>query len=168
MKRITIEKIAVTTVLTIWWACLPMVGYDANDFRDANVGLHLAYMLSHANIWHLLGNLFVLWLFRNKLYLLPSLIIAFLCSFLPVVGIWPMGVTVGFSGVLFAIAGIKWGVYCRQFVLAGHWFEREALAEFSKKALPFAVLGIFIPHVNWCLHLYCLLAGFVYGRYNRN
>lgn len=168
MKRITIEKIAVTTVLTIWWACLPMVGYDANDFRDANVMEHLGYMVSHANIWHLLANLFVLWIMRNKLYLLPSLMIAFLYSFIPVFGIWPIGMTVGFSGVLFAIAGIKWGVYCRY----SFWYSREkgraAAWGFVRKVLPYALAGALIPHVNWCLHLYCLLAGFVYGRYNRN
>ena len=168
MKRITIDKIVMTVVLVAWWLFMPVIGYEANDFANADTGRHLAYMLSHANIWHLLGNLFVLWIMRNKLYLLPSLMIAFLCSFIPVFGIWPIGMTVGFSGVLFAIAGIKWGVYCRSFVLAGRWFEREALREFSVKALPFALIGIVIPHINWCIHFYCMLAGFVYGRYNRN
>ena len=168
MKRILIEKITISLILTILWLWFPMVGYDANDYRNADVLEHLGYMMSHANVWHLLGNLLVLWLFRYNLYLLPSLLIGFLCSLLPATGLWPMGITVGFSGVLFAIAGIKWGVYCRSFVLAGRWFEREALLEFARKALPFALIGIVIPHINWCLHLYCLLAGFVYGRYNRN
>lgn len=167
MKRILIEKITISLVLTIWWIFLPMVGYDANDFRNADVLEHLGYMVSHANVWHLLGNLFVLWIFRNKLYLLSSLVIGFLFSFLPSTGLWPMGLTVGFSGVLFAIAGIKWGVYCKNLVDAGRWFEREALLEFARKALPFALIGIIIPHINWCLHLYCLLAGFVYGRCNK-
>ena len=168
MKRIVIEKIAISLVLTIWYLFLPVVGYEANDYESVNIPTHLAYMLSHANVWHLLGNLFVLWIMSNRLYLLPSVFIAFLCSFIPVFGIWPIGMTVGFSGVLFAIAGIKWGVYCRSFVLAGRWFEREALIEFAMKALPFALIGIVIPHINWCIHLYCMLSGFVYGRYYRH
>lgn len=165
MRRMAIEKAVVTVVLVAWWLFMPVMGYEANDFADANIERHLMYMLSHANVWHLAGNLFVLWIMRNKLYLLPSMMIAFLCSLIPASGIWPIGQTVGFSGVLFAIAGIKWGVYCRSFVLAGRWFEREALWEFSVKALPFALAGALIPHINWCLHLYCLLAGFAYGRY---
>lgn len=167
MKRITIEKIVVTVVLTLWWIFMPVVGYEANDFADADTGRHLAYMLSHANIWHLLGNLFVLWIMSNPLYLIPSIVIALLCSFLPAIGFFPIGMTVGFSGVLFAIAGIKWGVYCRHSYEYSREKGKNAASDFICKALPFALVGVLIPHLNWCIHLYCMLAGFVYGRYNR-
>lgn len=168
MKRITIEKIVVTVVLVAWWLFLPVIGYEVNDFKDADVGRHLVYMLSHANVWHLAGNLFVLWIMRNKLYLIPSIIIAFLCSLLPAIGFYPLGMTVGFSGVLFAIAGIKWGVFCRHAYEESKEKGKDAASDFICKALPFALAGSFIPHLNWCIHLYCLLAGFVYGRYNRD
>lgn len=168
-ERLTIEKLAVTAVLVLCWILMPVTGYDDGDSHGLGVGRvfvgHVLYMLSHANVWHLAGNLFVLWLLRQRLYLLPSVAIAFLCSWIPAIGLWPLEMTVGFSGVIFAVFGIKWGVYCRSFAEAGRLFERAAVEEFCMKALPFALIGIIIPHVNWCLHLYCILAGFLYGRY---
>lgn len=168
MRRTVIEKTVVTVVLVVWWLLMPMVGYDVNDFREANVPEHFGYLVSHANVWHLAGNLFVLWIMSTPLYLLPSLIAAVLCSFLPAIGIWPLGMTVGFSGVLFAIAGIKWGVYCRHSYEYSSKKGKDAAFGFVTKVLPFALVGALIPNINWCLHLYCLLAGFVYGRYNRD
>ena len=159
MKRLTVEKIILTLLLTACWLWMPVAGYESNVYEDVDVFSHATYIISHVNIWHLAGNLFVLWLLRRKLWLVPSVVMAVLCSFLPVFGIWPIGMTVGFSGVLFAIIGIKYGVLCR---------SGMPVKEFCRKALPFAVVGIVIPHINWCLHLYCLLAGFVYGRYNRD
>ena len=167
MNRTTVEKIVLTVAMAVWLVFLPMTGYDSNVIDGSDVPNHLAYMLSHANIWHLLGNLFVFWLFRGNLYLLESMIIAFVFSFFPAWGIWPIGVTVGFSGVIFAILGIKWGVYCRDSAEKSEESGDAAMVNFITKTIPFVLIGIVIPHINWCLHLYCLLAGFVYGRYNR-
>jgi len=168
VKRI-IEKTAVTAVLVLYWLLGVQTGYQ-NGYADGTpVGTvmeeHVLAMVSHAGAWHLAGNLFVLWLIAGRLHLLPSLAIAFLMSFVPAFGIvWPMsGVTMGFSGVLFAIIGIKWGIYCRSFDPAGTAFVRRAVREFCVKVLPFALIGIFIPQVNWCVHLYCVLTGFAYG-----
>lgn len=154
MRRQLIEKTVLTLVMVACWLLLPETGYTSAD--TDNIGPHVAYMWCHANLWHLAGNLFVLWivLYRGRLHLAPSLIIAFLCSFLPQFSIYgDTGVTMGFSGVLFAIVGIRWG--------AG----RCPLEKFATKALPFALLGIVIPHLNWCIHFYCMSAGFIYGRY---
>lgn len=161
MKRETFEKIAITLVLVAWWIILPVTGYTSAD--DDDMWPHLAYMLSHVNIWHLAGNLIVLWIMRGRLYVIPSMPIAFIASFMPAFGIWgDLGMTVGFSGVLFAIGGIKWGVYCTR--RYGRYFSACALDDFMRKALPFALIGILIPHLNWCLHLYALIFGYVYGR----
>lgn len=164
MTRLTIEKTALTAVMVLWYLLMPVTGY-ANSLSLSEIPNHLIYMISHANVWHLAGNLFVLWILKRRLYLLPSMVIAVVCSFLPSFGLWPVGMTVGFSGVLFAIVGIKWGVYCRSFSCAGRLFEKGSYEEFCMKALPFALIGFIIPHVNWCLHLYCLLAGFLFGRF---
>lgn len=168
MNKVMMNKVAVTLVLVLWWVLGEPVGYREDCGSAAvywTVAEHALAMVSHAGFWHLAGNLFVLWILRGRLYLLPSLMTALAMSFVPVFGIiWPMdGVTMGFSGVLFAVIGIKWGVYCQSFAPAGAYFVRTAIAEFCLKALPFALAGAVLPHVNWCLHLYCLLAGFVYG-----
>ena len=160
MRRELTEKILLTLVMVVWWIFLPMMGYE-NGNHD--IPSHLAYMWSHVNFWHLAGNLFVLWIMRGRLYLAPSLVIAFLASFLPAWSIWgELGTTLGFSGVLFAIGGIKWGVYCTK--RYGRHFSSCAFHNFALKALPFALIGILIPHLNWCLHLYALAMGYVYGR----
>lgn len=160
MRRETTEKAVLTAVMALWWLLLPMTGYQPGDWHPWP---HLAYMWSHANVWHLAGNLVVLWIMRGRLYLMPSVVIAFLVSYIPAWSIYgDLGVTLGFSGVLFAIGGIKWGVYCTK--RYGRYFSACAMDDFVRKALPFALIGIVIPHLNWCIHLYALLAGYVYGR----
>ena len=164
MKRLTIEKTVLTVVLVTCYVLMPVTGYT-NSLSLSGIPNHLIYMFSHANVWHLAGNLFVLWILKRRLYLLPAVVIGFVCSFLPAFSLWEVGTTVGFSGVLFAIVGIKWGVYCRSFSYAGWLFEKGSYGEVCMKVLPFALIGMVIPHVNWCLHLYCLLAGFLFGRF---
>jgi len=161
-----VKKYTVMAVLVLWYILMPQTGYESSP--DGNALEHAMSILSHANIWHLAANLFALWLVRNRMYLLPSLAIAFIMSFLPVWGIWQIGITMGFSGVLFAVFGIKWGVYCQDSADKSPLCGYEANWRFVTRVLPFAVCGILIPHINWCIHTYCLLAGFVYGRYNRH
>ena len=162
--RLTIEKCTVTAVLAAWYLLMPQTGY-ANS-PDSSVMDHLMSIVSHANVWHLGGNLFVVWLIRRRMYLLPSLVTAFVMSFIPAFGLWPIGLTMGFSGVLFAIAGIKWGIYSRH--MDENQNGRVAWVNFLTKVLPLALIGIVIPHINWCIHLYCLMTGFTYGRFNKH
>lgn len=165
MSREVIEKLIVSVVLIAWYLFMPQVGYT----DDMESTAHITYLLCHANIWHLAGNVFVLWMMKGRLWLASSLIIAFLCSFIPAPGsVWDgfllTGQTMGFSGVLFAIAGIHWGYHIRYC-----YGEKRKAAEkaFITKALPWAVVGVLIPHINWCIHLYCMMAGFIYGRCRR-
>lgn len=165
MRGVTIKKILVTLVLVSWYVWMPHRGYATGS---DDIPGHYLYMLSHASVWHLLGNLLVLWLFKRRLWLMPSLVIAVLASFLPVMGsVWDgfraSGITMGFSGVIFAMAGVGWGVWCPD-----GWSDIMAFRRLCMKVVPFALIGVLLPHVNWCLHLYCLLAGFVYGRYNKH
>lgn len=149
------EKVMLTVVMVGWFFAMPVTGYYCDGIATHSISAHFLYMVSHGNVWHLLGNLFILWLWNGELCLSVSAVIAFACSFLPAWGLWPIGMTVGFSGVLFAMAGIRWGQ------------SQRTLQDFCLKALPFAVLGVFIPHVNWCIHFYCIVAGFAYGRCQR-
>lgn len=156
MRKEIIIKIFVTFVTVAWLLLMPKVGYGGGDAAVCRTGGHILYMISHAGVWHLAGNLFVLWMIRGRLYMIPSVVIAFACSFLPAWSLWgDMGVTMGMSGVLFAIVGIKWGVFCS--------CNTTAYRTFVRKVLPFAIVGVLIPHVNWCLHTYCLMAGVAAG-----
>lgn len=165
MKRTeVIEKVLVTLVLVAWYVWMPQRGY-APGYND--IPSHYLYMLSHANVWHLTGNLFVLWLMKGRLRLPDSMVIAVLASFVPVLGtVWdgfvPSGVTMGFSGVLFTMFGIRWGLFVGRVHSADS--RKAAVSRFVYQVLPFALVGVLIPHINWCLHLYCLLEGFIYGR----
>lgn len=163
MRRETIEKCVVSYLLTLCFIFAPAVGYTNGDMENGED--HLLYIVSHANVWHLAGNLLCLWLMRRRLYLYSSLMIAFLASYIPAFSIYgDMGVTIGFSGVLFAIVGTKWGIYIGEWKRLGAYpMVRKYMRHFLIKILPFALVGILIPHVNWCLHTYCLLAGFAYG-----
>ena len=188
----TVEKVVMTVVLTLWWLFGPVVGYgDILEGGPAGnptgtivetVMPHVLYMVSHASFWHLLGNVFVLWMVNGRLFLWRALAIAFLCSWLPGVGsIWeivnnePVALTVGFSGVLFAIYGIKWGHYCvgvhkGKVSRRGRLLDEQRTAispkrlkRFCTHVVPFAMIGFLIPHLNWTIHLYCLTAGFFVG-----
>jgi len=110
---------------------------------------HLLYPLSHASIWHLAANILCLWMLRCPLHLFITYAIAVACSFLPSFAIEP---TYGYSGVLFAMVGISWGKV--------HRF-RDMLWK-NKWIL---IVPAFIPHINFLIHIYCLLAGYLYGRY---
>lgn len=169
-KWLLAEKCAVTLWLVLWWVAGVKVGYggeDAAEVHDA-VG-RLVYMWCHAGFWHLAGNLFVLWLMSRPLYLAEGIAIAFACSWLPELpGVWELWpgsevtVTMGFSGVLFAMFGVKWGVYCASAKTPTRC-TGERLKEFCHRALPWALAGALLPHINWSLHLYCLLAGLAVG-----
>lgn len=163
-------KVAVTVVLVAWWIWMPAIGYmpvgEPTGTVAETIREHLLWPLSHANIWHLAGNLWVLWWLKDRLYPLESYVMAVVCSFLPVMpGLWdifsagePLS-TVGFSGVLCASIGIRWGEWCKGCgTTASYW-------TFVKRVLPFVAVGVLIPHVNWSIHLFCLIAGLAYGRW---
>lgn len=104
------------------------------------------YSFSHANIFHLIINLMVLWGIRNKLRPLLAIPIAIISSFLPMYINEP---TMGLSGYLFAEFGIMWGK-------TGEWKNA------AKKALPIIFITMFIPNVNGLLHFYAFFIGFTF------
>ena len=87
-------------VLVIYYIFFPQVGY----VWDGDLSGKLLYSFSHANIFHLLGNCFVIWIFKMPIRI-EAFVIAVLCAFLPCFATQP---TMGASGVLFAHIGMCW------------------------------------------------------------
>lgn len=158
MNRYEGSRFVVSLVLVGSYFLLPKYGFTSSL---SPLSSHLLYPLSHANIWHLLANVLCLCLLRCPLHIFATYTIAVLCSFLPCPLFMdmllshtplgePEGVTMGFSGVLFAIVGVAWGKVGR---------FREMLT----KNFWFLFIPAFIPHINFLIHLYCLLAGYALG-----
>lgn len=141
MRRKWIKKITVSLILVIWFFVMPQRG-----FSDYNPIDHIYGMLSHANIFHLACNVFCLCSLKNRIRILPSVIIGFACSFAPS---WYEN-TLGFSGVIFAILGIEWG-------------EVGQFKRMCRLILPFILITLLIPNMNAMYHLYSLMGGYLYG-----
>ncbi len=148
-------RLVVSLLLVGSYFILPKYGFT---FHGPWVN-HFLYPFSHVNIWHLAVNILCLWMLRCPLHLIASYVIAVLCSFLPSFSLFDYFVdgrcaicepTYGFSGVLFAIVGVSWGRVnrFRDMIWKNKWF---------------LFIPAFLPHVNFLIHIYCLLAGFLYG-----
>lgn len=141
------EKHIVALIVGICYFVFPATGYGTGT----PLINHLLFPLSHGNIFHILGNLLCLLLLKGELFLVPASMINFVCSYLPVWSIYgKITTTMGMSGILFAIVGIKYGKY-------------GSLKTFCKNVCPFAFGMIVLPHINWCIHAYCAMAGYIYG-----
>lgn len=146
MNRYACFKLVVCFVLVGSYFLLPEYGFT---FSINPIENHLLYPFSHANIWHLAGNILCLWMIRCPIHLIPTFVCAVLCSFLPCLVSEP---TMGFSGVLFAMVGVSWGKIhrFRDMIWRNKWI---------------IIIPAFLPHINFLIHLYCLMAGYLYGRY---
>lgn len=133
-------------LLTAVSLCLSFV-YRSGGFvaGDVSVLPHFTYSFEHANVWHLLANLLVLWSVRQRMNVAAGYAIAVAASWLPM---WTDRGTVGMSGLLFAVFGIMWG-------------ERGDWCGFLKAGMPVILVMMAIPGINGLLHLYCYVAGFV-------
>lgn len=164
MNRYNSFKLLVSFVLVGSYFLLPKYGFTSFDGRfscDSLCG-HFLYPFSHANIWHLAANCLCLFLLRCPLHIFATYAIAVLCSFLPSFCLFDSMVqggfaalkepTYGYSGILFAMVGISWGKIhrFRDMILRNKWI---------------LIIPAFIPHINFLIHIYCLLAGYLYGHY---
>ena len=139
-----IVRIVITVILLLSYFLLPKYGFT--DIIDSD---HFLYPLSHANIWHLSANILCLWMIKTDIHLIPCYIISVICSFIPCFVSEP---TMGFSGILFAMVGISWGRVHRlkDMVWRNKWY---------------LIIPLFIPHVNAFIHLYCMIGGYLFGRF---
>ena len=156
-----LEKVVVSLVLVFFFLFLPKYSFYPSQFSTLNSQLegHFLFAFSHANIFHLAGNVLCLYLLKIRLRLPIALAVSFVCSWLPQWSLWGAEPILGFSGVLFAAVGIAWG-------RAGQ-FKRML----RYCLLPTIVFGLF-PHIAMTLHIYTLLLGYAIGycmlRFHRN
>lgn len=108
---------------------------------------HVLFSFCHANVFHLIINLWVLWQIQNRIPVVEALLVAFLTSYLPMYVSEP---TMGLSGFLFAAFGIMWG-------------KTGRVVEAFKAALPFIIITMFIGSVNGLLHLYAFILGLTFS-----
>jgi len=147
----TLVKFVVCFLLVGSYFFLPKYGFTA---FDSNLTDHFLYPISHANIWHLAANILCLWMLPCPTHICTTFVLAVLCSFLPCPPLPLYGesdaLTMGFSGVLFAMVGISWGKVGR-------------FKDMIRKNKWYLIIPAFLPHVNFLIHIYCLLAGYLYG-----
>ena len=146
-----VSKLILSQILITAFLFYPMAAYHVSPLPTGEgSGVRLLSLFSHANIFHLLGNLLCLWLMKCRFRLPQALGISFVCSFLPQWSLWgSTNLACGFSAVLFAVAGMAWGE-------AGHFRDMV-----KKCVLPLVIVGLF-PNVNIFIHLYALLLGYAY------
>lgn len=140
-------KSLITTILVVCFLMLPKCGFHTEGASGFQIINNLLFPLSHANVFHLLCNVYCIWQIRNlKRYVAPAFIISFLCSLLPEY----LHNIMGCSGVIFSIVGLKYGEAYRfkDMVKANWWF--------------FAITA-FIPNVAVLFHLYCIIISFIIG-----
>lgn len=116
---------------------------------SSDITSHLLYPLSHANIFHLAANTLCLWMIRVPVLIFVTYPIAVLASFLPSFVSEP---TMGFSGILFAMVAITWGRV--------HRFR-----DMFWKNKWYIIIPALLPHINVMIHVYCMIGGYLYGRY---
>lgn len=137
------QRIIITFTLLVFYFYGQKTGYT----DSSGIESHLLYPLYHANIWHLACNIMCLWMIKCPLNIIVTFVLAVLCSFIPCLVSEP---TMGLSGVLFAVVGISWG-------------RLRAFKRMCRYNIPIIIITFFIPNVNALIHLYCLMAGYLFG-----
>lgn len=157
-------KVIITILLTVPY----LLGFKIGYTRDSGLTEHLLFPFSHANIFHLACNLLAIWAIKwRTANIFPSIVIGFAASYMPTLSDYPQP-TMGASGIIFAAIGIIWGGYFTREYFK-NWVERnvEVLADNMRKFFLFVVLPmsimLFLPNVNFALHLYALYLGMLYA-----
>ncbi len=113
-------------------------------YTDASLLPHMTFAFFHANVFHLAANMMTLHLLQPSCRnLLAAYAISFATSFLAIA---PLP-TMGFSGILYVLIGIRTNLFTGRFSFWKGWF------------VMFLFAGIAMPNVNGLLHLFCFIGG---------
>lgn len=141
-------KSLVTIFLVMSFLLLPKVGFHPEGGGGFDLYRNILFPFSHANVFHLACNIICLWQIRRvRRFIVPSFVISFIASVLP---FYQCVDIMGFSGILFAIIGIQYGVYSSFFTM-------------FRKTVIFFVITAFLPNVAVLFHLYCIVIAFSAG-----
>ena len=139
----------VVVLAVAWIVC----GTAAVRYDDEGVWSHVLGVLTHANVWHLLSNIYFILLMRWRGRWLRSFVIGVLATYIPApVWVWSdlrfeLVPTCGFSGAILACVGDA-------FARGGRW--RELLKQVVLPLLPLTLA----PGMNTPIHLYCTAMGY--------
>ena len=146
--RTVAPKVAVSVVLA---ACFGIVLDYLEDSSRLSEGLsstilpHLVGQLLHANLFHLLANVYVLWLLR---FSPRELLAAYLLSIPATFVVWS-GQAMGFSSVLYALMGMR---LPRVRMSKAGWMTFIAAN----------VATAFVPGIAFGVHVSAFALGYVY------
>lgn len=131
-----------------------VIGYcllnDTGLYFGCSLWERLTYPLGHANIFHLLANMWCSFVIVKSNFR-ESILTWMLAYIIAVTSPAGAAVTVGFSGVLYAVMGIiSW--------------QAQKFWNFHAWTLGFMFLMFLIPgKVNNCVHVYCYAMGILAG-----
>lgn len=160
-KEATTAALLITAILFVLHCSLSLCGVcDAASHSygitaRANLIQRFTYSLLHANLLHLLMNL---WCFVAAVYLYRLSLLHILGAYIIAVAIPPCCLTaiptVGLSGVCFALFGLA-------------SFRVESPWRFHRWAACYIIAGILLPGINGFAHLYAYIAGAALSLLNR-
>ena len=139
-----IYKTTTVFIIVVCFLLLPKVGFLPAGAEGFSVIRNILFPLSHANIFHLALNILCICYLKNaKRYVIPAVIVSFLCSLLPEPNYSMEPGIMGASGILFAIVGFKYGIYGKgALMVRNNWL--------------FFLVSAFMPNVAMLYHLYCI------------
>ncbi len=141
-------KVVITALLVVSNLCAFKVGFTPLGAEDFDILNNILFPLSHANIIHLLCNLWCLWIIRPPYFLCSAVLLSFICSMLPEPFLQEP--IMGASGILFSMIGAKYGEVSRG-------------KELLQKTWLFFLITALLPNVACLYHLYCITTGFAWG-----
>lgn len=142
-------------VILIVLFALP-ISIDKVGLTEGDMIRRITYQHFHANVWHLLCNLWALLTFsfivRTPLY---KFIFAFAVS-----ATYPFvdsNLIVGLSGMLYCLAGMY----------AFNNPTLKGIVRYNILSLGFILIGMIFPFIGVGIHLYCYTIGAIYSLFNK-
>lgn len=143
-----LSAMGVTERFAYWQLC-----FGSFRLESGWVANHMLFSFFHANIFHLLGNLLCLVMLKGRMHVAADFVSAVVASFMPVIFIPALSPSLpvcGFSAVLFAEVGIRFG-------------RSEQFMRMIKASWLFFTIIFFVPKIVMGIHLYAMIIGYLIG-----